>query len=68
MVVVIGDTEIVHPDGLRETDDPGLRVIARILTMLGVKMKIAFEPNAVAEAGNRRYKTELGGFPWIAMA
>jgi hypothetical protein len=41
MVVVVGDGEIVHADGLAERDDLADRVVARILAVARVDMKVA---------------------------
>jgi hypothetical protein len=54
MVVMIGDAEIIHPDGLSEADDLGLGIVTRVLAVPRVKMKITLEPEAVGEAGDGR--------------
>jgi hypothetical protein len=45
VVVVIGNAEIVHADGLRKRDDLCLRIIAGVLAVPGVHVKIALEPH-----------------------
>jgi hypothetical protein len=68
VIVMICNADIVRANRLRKGNDFADGVVARIFAVSGVEMKVPFEPEPVADAGNGRQRASVYRRPGIAVA